>query len=140
MCNEKYNKIISCTLKGNSCNYIDSYVLVKDINDLENDLNVDLKGLCFNTDYKIEDIKNIYDINSLDELYDFCKIKEIWINPMNTTEIGLLVGAERAYLILKDLNPYGWICEDYIDNDEEKNKIIHNIKKEIEEKIEEETM
>ena len=29
------------TLKGIACNYIDSYVLVKNINDLESELNVD---------------------------------------------------------------------------------------------------
>lgn len=32
MDNERYNKIVKCTLKGIVCNYIDSYVLVKNIN------------------------------------------------------------------------------------------------------------
>lgn len=142
MDNEKYNKIIKCTLKGISCNYIDSYVLVKNEDDLESELNVDLKGLCFNTDYKIENIENVIEIKSLDELYEFCKNKDIWIDSQNITKVGLLVGADSSFLILKDLNAYGWISEDYISTDKEKEKILNDIAEEIkkdnEENIEEE--
>lgn len=133
MDSERYNKIVKCTLKGTACSYIDSYVLAKNINDLESELNVDLKGLCFNTDYKIEDIKKVIEINSLDELYEFCKSKEIWIDNQNITKIGLLVGADNCFLILKDLNAYGWISEDYIENDKQREKIINKIAEEIEE-------
>lgn len=141
---EKYNKIIKCTLKGNYCNYIDSYVLVKDTEDLESELNVDLKGLCFNTDYQIEDIENIIEINSLEDLYEFCKSKEIWINNQNITKVGLLVGADNCFLILNDLNAYGWISEDYIENDKQKeeilNEIVEKVKNENQENIEEEVV
>lgn len=141
MDSEKYNKIIKCTLRGKSCNYVESYVLVKDIKDLDSELNVDLKGLCFNTDYEITDIEDIREIESLDELYEFCKNKEIWIDDRNITENGLLVGADSCFLIMKNLIPYGWISEDYISNNEEKKKILDNISKEIsEENIEEESI
>lgn len=133
MDSERYNKIVKCTLKGIACNYIDSYVLVRNINDLESELNVDLKGLCFNTDYQIEDIEKVIEINLLDELYEFCKSKEIWIDNQNITKIGLLVGADNCFLILKDLNAYGWISEDYIENDKQREKIINRIAEEIEE-------
>ncbi len=133
MDSERYNKIVKCTLKGIACNYIDSYVLVRNINDLESELNVDLKGLCFNTDYQIEDIEKVIEINLLHELYEFCKSKEIWIDNQNITKIGLLVGADNCFLILKDLNAYGWISEDYIENDKQREKIINRIAEEIEE-------
>lgn len=137
MNSEKYNKIIKCTLKGRACNYIDSYVLVKDMNDLESELNVDLKGLCFNTDYKIENIENVIEIKSLDELYEFCKNKDICIDNKNITKVGLLVGADSCFLILKDLNAYGWISEDYISNDKEREMILNEIKEKIEKDNEE---
>lgn len=88
---------------------------------------VDLKGLCFNTDYQIEEIEKIIEINSLDELYEFYKSKEIWIDNQNVTEFGLLVGVDNFFLILKDLNAYGWISEDYIENDKQREKIINKI-------------
>lgn len=142
MNSEKYNKIVKCTLKGIACNYIDSYVLVKNIDDLDSELNVDIKGLCFNTDYKIENIENVIEINSLDELYEFCKSKEIWIDNQNITKVGLLVGADNCFLILKELNAYGWISEDYIENDKQReeilNKIEEEMKKENQKNIEEE--
>lgn len=110
---EKYNTIIRCTLVGQYKRYVNSYILLKDIKDLESDFNVDLTGnLCFNCDYSIEDIKETIHINSLEELYKFIKEKNIYIDKKCICENGLLVGAERKYLINKDLTPYGWI--DYI--------------------------
>ncbi len=75
-------------------------MLVKNEDDLESELNVDLKGLCFNTDYKIENIENVIEIKSLDELYEFCKNKDIWIDSQNITKVGLLVGADSSFLIM----------------------------------------
>ena len=68
--------------------------------------------------------------NKLDEYF---KSKEIWIDNQNITKIGLLVGADNCFLILKDLNAYGWISEDYIENDKQREKIINKIAEEIEE-------
>lgn len=109
---EKYNTIIRCTLKGRYDIYTNSYILLKDINDLESEYNVDLKGnLCFNCCYDIENIRENIHINSLEELYEFCKKQSIDIDKNCICENGLLVGAERKYLINKDLTPYGWLDE-----------------------------
>lgn len=117
----------------NSKKAIKDYILVNNINDLESKLNIDLKEWCFNTDYQIEDVEKVIEINSLDELYEFCKSKEIWIDNQNITKVGLLVGADNCFLILKDLNDYGWISEDYIENEKQREKIINKIAEEIEE-------
>jgi len=109
---EKYNIIIKCTLVGRYDTYSNSYILLKDIEDLESEYNVDLKGdLCFNCDYNIENIKETIHINSLDELYKFCKQRQININKSYICKNGLLVGAERKYLINNDLTPHGWLGE-----------------------------
>ena len=141
---EKYNKIVKCTLVGIHYKnevYPDSFVLVKDINDLESELNVDLKGdLCFNTDFEIKNIEKIIEINSLEEFYDFCKKNEIEINKNYIHPKGLLVGGCKDYFIFNDLSPYGWISEDYIENDEERLKILDKIREDEEENLSEEVM
>ena len=109
---EKYNTIIRCKLTRYKEEYCGCYILLKDINDLESELNIDLKGnLCFNTDYKIEDIQEKIYINSLEELYSFCKERNIYMDKKCICDNGLLVGTERKYLINKDLTPYGWLDE-----------------------------
>lgn len=45
------------------------------------------------------------------------KSKEIWIDNQNITKVGLLVRADNCFLILKDLNAYGWISQDNIEDD-----------------------
>ena len=42
-------------------------------------------------------------------------------------------GADNCFLILKDLNAYGWINENYIENDKQREKIINKIAEEIQE-------
>lgn len=98
-----YNKIIKCTLENSFQAYPDSYILLATDNNLDSELNIDLKGLCFNTDYAIKDITKICAIKDLNELYDFCRNNNIEINKENITNSGLLVGANREYIISNDL-------------------------------------
>lgn len=137
MKSERYNKIVKCKLCGIRYEdeiYPDSYVLVKDINDLDSDLNIDIKGnLCFNTDFKIKDIEKVVEIKSLEDFYDFCKKNKIEIDKNNIHSKGLIVGGCKDYFIFNDLIPYGWISENYIENDEEKIKILDQIEEENEE-------
>ncbi len=118
----KYNKIIKCTLENNIQTYPDSYVLLDNNNDIDSELNIDLKGLAFNTDFKIKDIEELHTIKNLNELYDFCKNHNIGIDKENITDLGLLVGANKEYLISNDLQ---------IDEREETNMDKLNIKVEL---------
>lgn len=98
-----YNQIIKCTLENSFQTYPDSYILLSTNNNLDSELNIDLKGLCFNTDYEIKNITKICAIKNLNELYDFCRDNNIEIDKENITNSGLLVGANREYVILNDL-------------------------------------
>ena len=120
MKNERYNKIVKCKLCGIRHEdeiYQGSYVLVKDMNDLD-------------SDFKIKDIEKVVEIKSLEDFYDFCKKNKIEIDKNNIHSKGLIVGGCKDYFIFNDLIPYGWISEDYIENDEEKIKILGQIEEE----------
>lgn len=122
-----YNKIIKCTLENSFQAYPDSYILLATDNNLDSELNIDLKGLCFNTDYAIKDITKICAIKDLNELYDFCRNNNIEINKENITNSGLLVGANREYIISNDLQ----IDEKNKNLEEETNMDKLNIKVEL---------
>lgn len=141
---ELYNKIIKCTLEGIHYKgdiFHNSYLLVRDINNLTSGLDVDLKGdLDFNTEFNVKNIEEVIEINSLKELYKFCEERSIAIDKRYVHEKGLIVGGSKDFLILNDLSVYGELSEDYISmNDYERKKLIDEIEiKNNEEENEEE--
>jgi len=133
-----YNTIIRCTMisKYNEKEkYPDSYLLIKDIDEPASDMNIDLKGdMCFNTDYLLDKVELVKEIESLQELYDFCGEKKIEIDKTLIHEKGLLVGGGRDYFIFNNLIPYGWLeCDFQFETEENKKEILNNLEVEIEE-------
>lgn len=104
MDSEKYKIILHCTLDNGILTFEDSYVLIRNMNELDSELNIDIKGnFYYNTDFEIQDIKGIIHINNLDNLYKYCKYKDIQIDKKIITERGILVGAERDCILGNDL-------------------------------------
>ena len=133
-----YNTIIRCTMisKYNEKEkYPDSYLLIQDIEAPASDMDIDLKGdFCFNTYFDLDKVEFVKNINSLQELYDFCKEKNIEIRESLIHEKGLLVGGGRDYFIFNNLIPYGWLdCDFQFETEENKKAILNNLEVENEE-------
>lgn len=135
-----YNTIIRCVMisKNNENEkYPDSYLLIQDIDEPASDMDIDLKGdMCFNTDYLLDEVELIKEIKSLQELYEFCKEKNIEIDKDLIHEKGLLVGGGRDYFIFNNLIPYGWLeCDFQFESEEHQKEILDNLELENEEEI-----
>jgi len=134
----KYNKIIECTMKSKYYKndiYPNSFLLIQDTDKLDSDMNIDLTGdFYFNTDFELYNVKVIKEINSLKELYEFCKDNNININKGLIHNNGILVGGSRDYFIFNDLVPYGWIDEEIkYKTEKQRNELLDNLLMEGEE-------
>lgn len=108
---EKYQYIVKCNLVNSSDEYKNQYLLVKDLNNLESQMEIDLKGdLCFNCCFKVRFPKIIDLINSFQDLKEFCNKNNIVIPKERVSNNGIIFGAdiESGLLINNNLEAIGW--------------------------------
>lgn len=105
--NERYSYIFECTLESNSKKYEHQFLLVKNPNDLETNLEIDLIGrFNFNCDYNVVNPKLVQIINSKDELQGFCEKHNINIPEGCIRKDGLIV---NELLINDNLEAIDWL-------------------------------
>lgn len=112
MQDEKYKYIVKCSLKTSRDKFENQYLLVKNTNEFDTELEVDITGgFAFNCDFEVINPKIVKVLNSLEELQEFCKQKDIDIPKDRLSKQGLIVGGsvKTGFLIDKDLNAVGWI-------------------------------
>lgn len=113
-----YKYILRCDLvseiPGDS--YKNQYLLVEDLFN-RSEFDIDLKGnCCFNWSYNAEFPELMREVNSLEEVKEFCKTYDIDISNNLTKDGCLIIGANRDQIIANDLNRYDREIEK---NDEE---------------------
>lgn len=95
-----YQKIFVVTLKNDEVMIENVALLKSDVNCFDVDLTGDLD---FNTDYKIINIEKEFEINSLEEVYNYCIENNISIKDECKTSEGLIVGGGKDFIINKNL-------------------------------------
>lgn len=105
-----YRYIFECTLESNNKRFEHQYLLVKEPNDLNTNLEIDLTGgFQFNCDFEIINPKLIRVIENLQDLFSFCYEHKIYIPNDSLIFGGFVAGGGNGLFINGDLKPVDWI-------------------------------
>lgn len=115
---ERYRYVFECTLEISSKKYEHQYLLVKEPNDLETNMEIDLTGgFAFNCDYKVTNPMLVQIVNTIKELEEFCQAHNIKIPKECITRDGIIASGPNGLLINNNLESIDWI--ENIEEDEE---------------------
>lgn len=109
---DKYKHIILCNLQGNNKEFEDQFLLVRDLDTLNSNFEIDLTGgFYFNCDYKVQYPVLVKTISTLKELLDFCSERNIQIPKDVIRKNGFVAGGENGMFINDNLEAIGWVEE-----------------------------
>lgn len=113
-----YRYIFECTLESNDKKFEHQFLLVKEPNDLNTNLEIDLTGgFEFNCDFKVVEPKLVKVLDNLQDLFSFCYEHKIYIPKESMIFEGIVAGGENGLFINADLKPVDWM--ENIRNEEE---------------------
>lgn len=107
---DKYSYIFECTLKSNNKKYEQQYLLVKDPNDLNSELAIDLKGnLYFNCEYTVINSRLVKTVENMQDLLNFCDENNIRLPKECVNKDGIIAGGPHGLYIDNRLEPIDWL-------------------------------
>lgn len=109
---DKYKYIILCNLQGNNKEFENQFLLVRDLDTLNSNFEIDLTGgFYFNCDYKVQYPVLVKTISTMKELLDFCLERNIEIPKDVMKKNGFVAGGKEGLFIDENLEAVGWTEE-----------------------------
>lgn len=109
---DKYKHIILCNLQGNNKEFENQFLLVRDLETLNSNFEIDLTGgFYFNCDYKVQYPVLVKTISTVKELLDFCSERNIEIPKDVMRKNGFVAGGKEGLFIDENLEAVGWTEE-----------------------------